>query len=273
MRHLLILAALALGPLAGAAPPVPGTAATVALADGRPISLVWIPAGTFVMGSAPGEPGRRPDEGPLTRVTISRGFWMGRTHVTQGQFQAVMGFNPSAFQAAGPEAPVESVSWAQAVEFGRRLTVQEAKAGRLPAGYSFTLPTEAEWEYACRAGATGQFYNGETEADLARAAWYKGNAGGTTHPVAQREPNKWGLFDMLGNLWVWCYDWYGPLPGGSVTDFVGPPTGAKRNNRGGSWDNFLGRCRCGARSPDDPRSGNTALGFRLVLAPALPGRP
>jgi len=235
--------------------------------------MVWISPGSFLMGSKEGEPGRRPDEGPATRVALTRGFWLGRTPVTQGQYLAVMRDNPATFKGAGLEAPVESVSWYSAMEFAERLNDQETKAGRLPKGYRYGLPSEAQWEYACRAGSTGMFYNGDTEADLARAAWYKGNSKGTTHPVGEREPNAWGLYDMLGNLWQWCSDWYGPLPGGSVTDPAGPCTGRQRDNRGGSWDNFLGRCRQGARSPDPAGvQGNTALGFRLALIPALPPR-
>jgi formylglycine-generating enzyme required for sulfatase activity len=200
-------------------------------------------------------------------VTISQGFWLGRTPVTQREYKAVMGTNPSEFKADGEDAPVECVSWEQAMEFCRRITQQERNQQRLPPGYVYTLPTESQWEYACRAGSTTIFYNGDQESDLAKAAWYKGNAGGTTHPVGQREPNAWGLYDMLGNLWQWCYDWYGPYPAGDVVDPAGPATGTKRTNRGGSWDNFPGRCCCAARSPDAPGMlGNTALGFRLALA-------
>jgi len=251
--------------------PEPGGEFTVRLDLNRSMAMVWLAPGTFVMGSPGGESGRRTDEGPLTRVTISHGFWLGKTPVTQAQYEAVMGVNPSDFKMAGPNAPVESVSWTQAMEFCHRLTVQERRGGRLPAGYSYTLPTEAQWEYACRAGTTSEFYNGDSGEDLSKIAWCKANAHGTTHPVGQLQPNAWGLYDMLGNLWQWCADWYGPYSGGSVTDPAGPPTGMKRNNRGGSWDNFPDRCRSAARSPDDPSvTDNTALGFRLALAPEHP---
>lgn len=151
------------------------------------LELVWIEPGTFTMGSPTNEPGRNKAEGPQTRVTLSKGFWLGKTEVTQRQYEMETGTNPSHFKAAGEDAPVEKVSWLDAMTFCRALTERERLAGRLPGGYEFTLPTEAQWEYACRAGTTGAFA-GNPDA----LAWYKTNSGDTTHPVASKQPNAGG---------------------------------------------------------------------------------
>lgn len=220
------------------------------------IELIWIDPGNFSMGSASGGDN---DERPVTMVTLSRGFWLAQTEVTQAQWQAVMGSNPSNFK--GTNLPVEQVNWTEAMEFCRKLTERERAAGRLPAGYAYTLPTEAQWEYACRAGTTGEYAG-----DLNAMAWYKGNSGDQTHPVAQKQPNAWGLYDMHGNVWEWCLDWYGDYPGGSVTDPKGAASGSYRVNRGGSWRFFAAFCRSANRDRAGPgiRWGN--LGFRLALS-------
>ncbi len=223
------------------------------------LRLVPIPAGSFLMGSTADEADRGEDEGPQTQVTLTRGFFLGATDVTQGQYEAVMGENPSDFKSLGRDAPVEQISWNQAVAFCQKLTERERAAGRLPAGYKFTLPTEAQWEYACRAGTT-EAYAGPP-ADL---AWYDKNSGGTTHPVATKQPNDWGLYDMTGNVYQWCLDWYGKYPGGSVEDWGGPATGQKHVLRGGSWYYGETYCRSAYRDYDPGFVGNI-LGFRVAL--------
>lgn len=231
------------------------------LADPK-LELLWVAAGTFLMGSPPDEAGRDRAEGPETRVTLSRGFWLGRTEVTQAQFLALMGVNPSRFTAAGPDAPVERVSWITAMEFCAKLTERERAAGRLPEGYVYTLPTEAQWEYAYRAGTTTS-----KPGALATMSWYEDNSAETTHPVAQLTPNGWGFFDMSGNVLEWCYDWYGSYPGGSVTDPAGPAQGYFRMARGGSWRTGLELGRSAARAGGSEAREDYTLGFRLALAP------
>jgi formylglycine-generating enzyme required for sulfatase activity len=242
--------------LAAAAPVKSRTIADLAL------ELLWVPPGTFTMGSAPEEPERHRAEGPQTRVTLSRGFWLGRTEVTQAQYEAVTGANPSTFKSVGPNAPVENVSWLDAMKFCEQLNQREAAAGRLPEGYTYTLPTEAQWEFAYRAGTTGD-YPGEPAA----MSWNSGNSNGTTHPVGQRQPNPWGFHDLPGNVLEWCYDWYGDYPGGSVTDPTGPPRGHYRMTRGGSWRTDTRLARSAARSGGSQGRRDYTIGFRLALCP------
>jgi formylglycine-generating enzyme required for sulfatase activity len=235
------------------------------------MEMVPIPAGTFLMGSPSGEDDRWSDEGPQTTVTISQSYWMSKYEVTQGQYEEVMGNNPSHFKNAGLNAPVEQVSWNSAVEFCRKLTEREQTAGRLPDGYEYGLPTEAQWEYACRAGTTTRFSFGDDPGynEVGKYAWYSSNSGSTTHPVGEKLENPWGLHDMHGNVWEWCLDWKGDYPGGNQIDPVGSTTGTVRVNRGGSW-NFNARfSRSADRFRRDPSSTHYDLGFRpaLVLVP------
>jgi formylglycine-generating enzyme required for sulfatase activity len=234
---------------------------TRAIADLK-IELLWIEPGTFLMGSPPEEPDRNKAEGPQTRVTLTKGFWLGKTPVTQQQYEAFTGTNPSTLKNAGKDAPVENVSWNDATKFCAALTERERAAGRLPAGYVYTLPTEAQWEYACRAGTTGAFAG-----EPAAMAWFDVNSGGTTHPVGLKRPNAWGLHDMLGNVLEWCYDWYGDYRGGAVTDPTGPAKGYFRMARGGSWRVGVNVCRSAARSGGSPDRRDYTIGFRLALAP------
>jgi formylglycine-generating enzyme required for sulfatase activity len=171
----------------------------------------------------------------------------------------VMGSNPSRFK--GDTLPVETISWDDAMAFCQKLTGQEQAAGRLPTGYAYTLPTEAQWEYACRAGTTGD-YAGNLDA----LAWYHDNSGGTTHPVGTKQPNGWGLFDMSGEVWQWCLDWYGPYPGGVKTDPVGPAAGPGHVYRGGDWTEIAAECRPANRHGDAPGFGFSRIGFRVALA-------
>jgi len=183
--------------------------------------------------------------------------------VTQAQWQEVTGGNPSAFKE-GPEAgrrPVENVSWTDIQDL-----FMPKLAQRLPAGFTPRLPTEAEWEYCCRAGSTNLYCFGDNAARLGDYAWYDINAGKMTHPVGVKKPNAWGLFDMHGNVWEWCSDWKIPYTATDATDPDGPPTGTYRANRGGSWLMSYVYARSARRSLNEPtstRGGN--LGFRVVV--------
>jgi len=239
----------------------------VPLAEDVNLRMIWIKPGTFDMGSPRTEPGRDDDE-TQHEVTLTKGYWLGKYEVTQAQYEAVMGSNPSEF--IGADLPVEKVSWNDATNFCARLTEIERAAGRLPEGYEYTLPTEAQWEYACRAGASDALYDGSTlyssegypGADL---AWYDGNSQGTTHPVGQKLPNAWGLYDMYGNVWEWCSDWYGDYP----TSEVSNPTGAifnwARVDRGGGWNSPGKCCRSAARGYGGPDYHLNNVGFRVAL--------
>jgi len=171
-----------------------------------------------------------------------------------------MGSNPSHFK--GTDRPVENVSWAEAVEFCWKLTKMHQEAGAMPQGWSWRLPTEAEWEYAARAGTTGPRH-GELDA----IAWHTGNSGGKTHPVSQKAANAWGLYDMIGNVAEWCSDWYGDYPTGSVTDPTGAATsGSFRVFRGGSWYGDAGLARSAYRLGRVPGFRSNLLGFRPALS-------
>lgn len=236
---------------------------TTTLPNNIALDMVWIPPGTFKMGSPLSEGGKH-NEHPQHMVTISKGFWLGKMLVTQGQYQAVMGTNPSDFTTVGADAPVDTVSWDDAMEFCHKLTAQERAAGRLPTGYAYTLPTEAQWEYACRAGTTGALYG-----KLDEIAWYYGNSGDSTHPVGQKKPNAFGLYDMIGSVWEWCSDWYhDDYPDGNVTDPVGADSGINRVVRGGWWGLPAVYCRSAFRSDYDPSIHFDFIGFRLALAPS-----
>jgi formylglycine-generating enzyme required for sulfatase activity len=227
----------------------------------------WIAPGTFTMGSPASEQDRDSDEGPQTQVTITRGFWLGRYEVTQAEYQAVIGANPSYF-TGDASRPVEQVSWNDATNYCGKLTEQERAAGRLPAGWAYRLPTEAEWEYACRAGTTTRFSWGDDPgySQLGNYAWYGANSGSQTHPVGQKQPNPWGLYDMPGNVWEWCWDWYrGSLPGGAVSDPRGPTSGSFRVFRGGCWGDYAQFCRSAFRYSDEPGDRSYYLGFRAAL--------
>ncbi len=229
--------------------------------------MVWIPPGTFKMGGAMDPTGRSSPAGLERNVTLTRGFWLGGHEVRQGEWEAVMGSNPSFFKGH-PDLPVERVSWEEAVEYGRELTERERAAGRLPAGHAYALPTEAQWEFACRAGTTTTYSFGDHEPDLDRHGWHLGNSGGRTHPVGTLQPNPWGLHDLHGNVWEWCADgWVDRLPGGSVTDPTGPARSSFRVMRGGAWDIGARFCRSADRHglPPSARAGN--LGFRIALVP------
>jgi len=227
------------------------------------MEFIYIPAGEFIMGDLFSHRFRkdgRDDEKPLHEVEIN-GFYIGRYPVTQGEWKKVMDDNPSKFKSGG-NYPVENVSWNDAQKFMKRLTTMNN--GK----YLFRLPTEAEWEYAARAGTTTRFYFGNYEGQLRQYAWYSRNSGGKTHGVGQKQPNLWGLYDMHGNVWEWCQDWYGDYPSGSITDPTGPSSGSHRVLRGGSWIKRAGRCRSAQRGRCSPSvRNNSDIGFRLALSP------
>jgi formylglycine-generating enzyme required for sulfatase activity len=240
-----------------------------------PTSLVFIPPGTFRMGSPTNEVDREPGgsgpEGPQTAVTLTKGFYMGKYLVTQGEYLALMGTNPSTF----PDTirPVEQVSWNDATNYCAKRTQQETTASLIPAGSRYRLPTEAEWEYACRAWTSTRFYYGDDPGytNLTSYAWYLDNSSGMTHPVGQKLPNSWGLYDMAGNVAEWCQDWYSEYPGGSVTDPNGPASPVPgfppdRVVRGGTWGLGAAHCRSAWRVSKNPAESCDCLGFRVVLA-------
>jgi formylglycine-generating enzyme required for sulfatase activity len=236
------------------------------------LDMVSIPAGTFVMGSPDDEVDRFGDEGPQTEVTLTQDFWIGKTEVTQLQWEAIMGNNPSL--SKGDQLPVESVSWHDAMEFCSKLTERERAAGRLPAGHEYTLPTEAQWEYACRAGTTTRFSYGDDPGynHLGSYAWYFGNSVGLSHNTGGKLPNPWGLKDMHGGLWEWCLDWYSPgYSGGSAGDPRGSSSGSQRILRGGSRTANGRDCRSAQRGKYRPGIRRDIDGFRVALAPKVPG--
>jgi serine/threonine protein kinase/formylglycine-generating enzyme required for sulfatase activity len=255
------------------------------------IQLVWIDPGTFLMGSPKSERNHSSDE-TQHRVTISKGYWLGKYEITQGQWENLMGTNvrqmlekakrenenpfsnfaspyifgnPSSnakLNGEGKNNPMYYVSWTDAYLFCKKLTKQERAAGRLPDGYEYALPTEAQWEYACRAGSTDAFTgNGIWE----EISWYKNNSGGKTHPVGQKEANAWGLHDMYGNVEEWCYDWYKSYSSNQATDPTGPSTGVNRILRGGAES--ASRFRSANRSPNRPNHRASSIGFRISLRP------
>ena len=217
------------------------------------MEFMWIPAGQFLMGSPEDEEGRDADE-RQHEVRISEGFWMKKYEVTQGEWESVMGANPSRFLDCGPRCPVERVTWFDTEEFMQRLNGRESGKG-----YRYRLPTEAEWEYAARAGTTGARYG-----ELGEIAWYNENSGDRTHPVGQKQANAWGLHDMLGNAWEWTADWHGEYPSSLVTDPQGPSKGSDRVGRGGGWYFNARDLRSASRNKGSPAKRYYSLGCRLV---------
>jgi formylglycine-generating enzyme required for sulfatase activity len=263
-----------------------------AVAMEPPENMVFIPPGTFRMGSPETEVDRWSWEVPQTAVTISRGFWMGKYEVTQGEYLEVMGNNPSWFNAVRLEwwdekeidygtdltRPVEQVSWDDAVAYCAALTERERLAGRIAPNSVYRLPTEAEWEYACRGWTSTQFSYGDDPeyTNLTNYAWYYHNSDWQTHPVGQKLPNPWGLYDMHGNVWEWCQDWFSEYSGGVAVDPQGPDTGSYRVIRSGYWGYWndcvnARHCWSAYRLRDLPDHGDYAIiGFRSVPAPGQP---
>jgi formylglycine-generating enzyme required for sulfatase activity len=226
-----------------------------------PLHLLLIGEGQFDMGSPEEEPNRDPDESPVHKVKISQSFYMGKFEITQRQFKAVMGYNPSIFDDfdSSPDHPVENLSWKEAEEFIDKLN--ELGIG------TFRLPTEAEWEFACRAGTQTPYYwghdmkpNGTSE-----YAWANSRSMAMTHPVGEKKPNSWGLYDMSGNVWEWCSDWYGRYDEAPAVDPEGLESGKNKVFRGGSWYDFFESHRCANRHRHGTDKGYTAIGFRVVM--------
>jgi formylglycine-generating enzyme len=294
--------------------PAAGKRWSLPLPGGKKMVMVWIPAGKFVMGSPATEQGHKPDESPQTNVTLTKGYWLATTELTIGQWRAVTGqtLREKVIKMLNDETlydfdgkkmrirdfmhfdknsadrvmaneddnlPMYFVSWYEAMKFCRKLTQTERAAGRLPKGYEYTLPTEAQWEYACRAGTTGATYaeDAATDTGMQTIAWYVknsykgysgrgfGNPNAGPRQVKEKMPNKWGLWDMPGNIWEWCRDWYGPYTGGEVTDPTGPATGAYKVNRGGSFGSGLYDERSDSRAQNPPNEDSAYRGFRVAL--------
>jgi len=241
-----------------------------ALLQSPPTNIVFIPPNTFTMGSPTNEQDRSVNEGPQTTVILSRGFWIGKYEVTQGEYLSVMNTNPSVFPG-DLSRPVSNVSWPDATNYCAKLTQRELTAGHIPAGSQYRLPTEAEWECAARAGTSTRFSYGDDPGytSLTNHAWYASNSDLTAHPVGQKLPNPSGLYDMEGNVVEWCQNWLGSLPGGVQIDPTGPASGASGRKvvRGGAYDNSEQSCRSASRLqfPAFPPLTDSDLGFRVVL--------
>ena len=239
--------------------------------SGYAVGMVRIEPGEFLMGSPRYETERKKNE-DRHQVTLTRAFLMGETEVTQNQWRAVMGSSPSHFN--GGIYPVESVTFAQCVEFCNKLSEME----NLTPAYGFNggeifwnreadgyrLPTEAEWEYSCRSGSLQKFASGNKVSGLRAMAWFRHNSTGGTHEVASRQPNNWGLYDMHGNVWEWCWNWSAAYPARFAVDPEGPPKGSSRVIRGGSWDNMQNACRSANHNSAKPDFTAAILGFRLA---------
>jgi formylglycine-generating enzyme required for sulfatase activity len=238
------------------------------------MEFILIPAGEFLMGSTQDEIDRLVQrygddwrkyferELPQHQVRISQSFYLGKYQVTQAEWQAVMGENPSSFKG-DPNRPVENVSWNEVQQFIRKLNEKEGSN-------KYRLPTEAEWEYAARAGTTTAYSFGDAPDQLGEYAWFDDNSGNTTHPVGQLKPNPWGLYDMHGNVFEWVEDWYGKYPAEPVTDPTGPPLGADRVLRGGSCCVGADYCRSAYRRDWLPATRLDGLGFRLARSARNP---
>jgi len=241
--------------------------------NGLKTKLVWIPPGDFTMGSPEDEKGRDQDENQVP-VTLTEGFWLGQHPVTQSEWRRVMQTTPwrgQDYVREGDDYAATYVSWKDAMSFCEKLTQQEQIAGRLPLGWKYTLPTEAQWEYASRSGTKTPFSFGDDHSELGKYAWFDGNAWYAeqkyARPVGQKRANPWGLYDMHGNVFEWCRDWYTrDLAGG--TDPQGPSQGSSRVDRGGSWRINAASCRSAYRNRNAPDERNDDLGFRLALVPA-----
>ena len=221
------------------------------------MKFVLIPAGTFLMGADKNFEKATQFNSPQHQVTISKPFYLGIYEVTQEQWHTVMGKNPATFK--GRHNPVEKVSWNDVQSFIQALNKKE--------GHNrYRLPTEAEWEHAARAGTTTVYFFGHDEKLMGQYGWYKDNSSEQPHPVGQKQPNPWGVYDMLGNVYEWVQDWGSPYNDNPSTDPKGPSSGSSHVYRGGSWINVATDCRSSSRSSYQDR-GESNIGFRLALSP------
>lgn len=250
---------------------------------GLGLKLAYVQPGSFNMGSNPsdndGLKDRQPIEGPMTKTTFVRGFWLGKHEVTQGEYESLMRANPSQHKddATRGRLPVDRVSWNDTAEFCRRLTALERSAGRLPEGFEYALPTEAQWEFACRAGSRAEFSFGDRlsvgQANVAEGYAVAGEKEyilGKPAPVGSYPANAWGLHDMHGNVWEWTHDWFAAYPGGEAADPSGPFEGKVRTCRGGCWKYHAKFARSARRGYLDPSTKHSDLGFRVALRPTGP---
>lgn len=245
---------------AGAAAELPKER-TVDLGGGVKLEMVLVPAGEFLMGTADTDQGGGRGEKPQHRVQITQSFYLGKYPVTQEQWQTAMGSNPSAFK--GAQNPVERVSWDHCQILLARLNEKTGEQGG-----QFMLPTEAQWEYACRAGSTTKYFFGDDETQLGQYAWIKANSENTTHPVGQKKPNAWGLYDLVGNVWQWCQDWYddGSYQVARPNDPAGPSGGSARVLRGAGWTEEAATCPSAHRLSTAPGDRYTSVGVRVALS-------
>jgi formylglycine-generating enzyme required for sulfatase activity len=244
-------------------------------------TMIGILGGTFEMGCTSAEADCAEDEFPVHSVTLSHSFYIGETELTQGEYARAMGGNPSAFTDCGSDCPVEQITWSGAALLFNALSAED---GLTPcfqcddthclalgsplscSGYRF--PTEAEWAYAARCGDEFNFFNGTVDPDS--VAWTANNSGGTPHPVGSLSPNACGLYDMIGNVWEWTWDWYGNYPSEAVSDPTGPVEGEERVMRGSSWDGALAYTRLSNRSRTKPADPLHILGLRLTRTITIP---
>jgi formylglycine-generating enzyme required for sulfatase activity len=248
-----------------------------------PTGMAWVRPGAFTMGSPASEFGRGPNNETQHAVTLSKGFFMAKFLVTQAVYRSLMNANPSYFNtnngfALDLNRPVEQVSWSDATNYCSLLTIQERAAGRIFSNWAYRLPTEAEWEYACRAGTTNQFYYGTNllsgMANFDGQYEYRGtnytNFSGIflnrTTTVGSYQANAFGLYDMVGNVWEWVQDWYGNYSVSPVANPTGPVTGTQRVFRGGSLNATGALCRSANRNKADPSTAVNTIGFRVVLS-------
>ncbi len=223
------------------------------------MKFVFVEPGSFQMGSNNGDS----DEKPVHRVLLTKPFAMGKYEVTQSEYESIMGSNPSNF--SGSNNPVEEVSWHDAIAFCKTLTEREQNAGRLSAGAKYRLPTEAEWEYCAKGGNKSKGYTYSGSDSINSVGWYTSNSGSETHPVGQKQANELGLYDMSGNVWEWCNDWYGNYNSKSVSDPKGYAETSTRVNRGGGWGNVDLGCCPANRTNLRPIYKGDFMGFRVLL--------
>ena len=233
-----------------------GNTISIPVKDGISIDMVKVETGTFMMGATLEMQDSYDDEMPVHQVTLNNDYYMGKYEVTQALWQAVMGSNPSKFK--GDDLPVEQVSWNDCQEFISKLNGLTGK--------KFRLPTEAEWEYPARGGKKSRGYQYSGSSNISEVAWYTDNSGSKTHPVGTKQSNELGLYDMTGNVWEWCQDWYGSYVSSSQTNPTGAVSGSRRVRRGGGWYNNEENCRSSCRSGVTPDARYYFLGLRLVLS-------